>query len=101
MNTILKPALHTLWQALVAALVTWYASVNLGAVHNVDDAKKLALSALVAVGAALLSALLHVAKQYGPTLISTGLRGKVDKNEMAMIDAVLDSVSAEQAPPTA
>lgn len=94
---VLNPALHTLWQSLAAGLATWYASVNLGAVHNVDDAKKLALSGIAAGVAALLSAALHVGKTYGPGLLASVSPVKVSNNELAMIEAVLEAAAAETA----
>lgn len=91
MKPILKPALHTLWQSLAAGLATWFASANLGQVHGIDDAKKLALSGVAAAGAALLSGVYHAAKLYGPAAVNRVLAGRVNKAELFLIDQALDA----------
>lgn len=69
--TILRPALHTLWQSFTAALLVWWGVAGTTGWHSVTDvssAGRFGLSALIAGIAALASALLHVAREYGPAL---------------------------------
>lgn len=98
MSGRLRPALHTLWQALAASLLVWWHGaglVGIHAVHNVSDAKRFALSVLVAVVAAAASAILHTAKQLGPGLAHGYIaRHGVDDVELSAIDDVLDAAAA-------
>lgn len=57
-NDALKRILHTFWQAFVAALaVTWVAAgIDVTQIVDLASAKKIALSAVMAIGAAALSA---------------------------------------------
>lgn len=97
MKTILKPALHTLWQAFAASLVLWFTAnaAEVHAVHTVGDAERVGLSAAAAVGAAVLSALFHLIKQYGPALAAS--RAKDNPTEAAAIYAALTAADTESA----
>lgn len=102
MNAILKPALHALWQTFLATLAVWWGAsgaTGINAIHNVDDAKRFALSGAAAGLAALASALYHTGQQYGPRLLSSVLPFKVNKAELASIYEVLDAAIAAQTPP--
>jgi hypothetical protein len=84
-----KPALHTLWQALAAALVVWFGAnaADVQAVRNVAELERLGLSLALAVLAALLSVAKNLGKQYLPGL----LHAKDNPAEVAEIDALIDS----------
>lgn len=97
MSPVLKPALHTLWQAFAASLVLWFTAnaAEVHAIHTVGDAERVGLSAAAAVGAAVLSALFHLIKQYGPSLAAS--RVKDNPTEAAAIYAALTAADAESA----
>ena len=84
-----KPALHTLWQSLVAAVTVWFGAnlTDVEAVRNVSELERLGLSLALAVLAALLSVAKNLAKQYLPGL----LHAKDNPAEVAQIEALIDS----------
>lgn len=99
--TILKPALHTLWQTFVGLVAAWWGAaglVGVTSVRNVDDAKRFALSGAAAVLAALASAAYHTARQYGPQLIVRLIPGRMNKAELATIYELLDAKINADAP---
>lgn len=94
---ILRPALHTLWQSFLAAILMWWTAaglIDIKAVHSIDDAKRFGLSLLLAVLAAVASAVLHTVKQYGSSLLSGNLDKHVDPYELQLIDKALDDALA-------
>jgi hypothetical protein len=90
---VLKPALHTLWQSFLAAIVVWWSAsglVGVRAVRNVDDAKRFAMSAVLAALAALMSALFHTIRQYAPALLSRLGRPRLDPAQITAVNRLLD-----------
>jgi hypothetical protein len=92
-KAVYLPALHTLWQSFVAAILTWWAAsgvIDVKAVHNIDDAKRFGLSVLMAVLAALGSAILHTVKlYYKQGLIAFAKGENVSPALLADMDAIL------------
>lgn len=86
MKTILRPALHTLWQSFAASIAVWWAASGATGAHAVTDvssAQRFALSAVLASVAALLSALLHTVVKDGPAILSAEA-----KDDPALVSAL-------------
>jgi hypothetical protein len=84
-------AVHTFWQSFLAVIgVTWAASgLDISQITDIESAKKFALAALAAVGAALLSAV--------KSTIKTLTSGTVGQD----LPALPDTTDADSSTPSA
>lgn len=87
MNAILKPALHTLWQAAVASGgVGVVVDSVAGGKINVSGVEQGSIAAGIAVGAAALSLLLHGGQAVAAKLaVKSRAAGDVEQAMLAMV----------------